>query len=370
MLKRLVKSSVSSGSPLNPKSWTTVPFGNYFPRLGWAGSRYIASFTTDSSVSASTAYTAKTSEDGITWTTNNSFVAAAGSRFCEEFCNIPGTFTGYALANPNNGSSDQNNGAYLLRSTDGGVTWTRVLTTPNGRAQRIQYVNGKLFILLGSSDSGFPSRVGVSDDGANWTWSVLDSNSVSGQNNVRFAYQSGMCFVNGTYMILSYKFSLRSDFNGYDGDFKTFTSTDGVNWTFSNPLNSTQLGAISQTYLASADIFNANGRFVALRNAETFNRIAYSPVNSFSSWTSGNILGAGFGLTSFQSLRVETVLGGFLMTIGSSSGSGDMMFKSTDGLSWAPISPAPSIGNNGITSYTVGNKILIYAGGNIHVGDY
>ncbi len=356
------------GSALAPKSWVTVPFGNYYREVEWMGGRFVTSYTTASSVGANTTYTAASSVDGITWATNTSLPAAAGNRPVKGFYNVPGTQTGYALASAISGSGYESAGAFFLKTTDGGATWANTLWTPAGSyGERVTYQNGLLFILLSSATSGDPSRVGASADGVNWSWATLDNNTATA-SSTRFSYTISVAYDSGVYMALTYKLSLRNDFNGYDGEFKTYTSTDGYNWTFSNELNNSQLGNISQTYFAQAELFSNGGKFIAIRNAESFNRIAYAPSATRTPWTSGSIANVGYGST-YQTLRIKRVAGGFLMCVGIPSG--DLLYKSTDGINWSQLTPHPNIGANIITGFAVsGNKIVVAAGSNFYVGEY
>lgn len=298
----------------NLTNWArdSVPTGSGLPyaTVIWDGSRFLAS-----------ANGILTSPDGVNWTLVYSDPSASPYLTAVLYAN------GVYLA-----AGSDNNGAVLLRSTDG-QTWTPETTgldnsgTTTYVLSAIAYGNG-LFVAGGQEDSPTTAQdiILTSPDGVNWTQQVLpnggdDGFAVTGAGNGA-AYGSGTFFVGG---------------NGGG-----YTSSDGVNWT-ANPFS----------WIAFNIAFE-NGEFVGAgtdyTNYPLMDAAAFTSADGVN-WSAHDIAprqSSLLDLSSVNYLNGQFILSGYLG-----------VWASPDSSNWNQVFAGPQ--SNGFTclGYGGGNYVLL-----------
>lgn len=174
----------------------------------------------------------RTSDGGLSWTTVDLAAHITAGSTIRAFDASPTKLVAFAGRYVNSGYDYVDK--RILVSDDEGATWRNVATIPPaGMVQCVRYINGR-FVALGEGDYSGNNTVtscfvGFSLDGEVWSWSYLPLS-----NNL-FTRPDSVAYGNGVYCVVATRNTLYTSpqalTGSYTGQPITYTSTDLTNWT-------------------------------------------------------------------------------------------------------------------------------------------
>ena len=323
-------------------TWTARTSGtaNGLTGITWTGTRYVVVGAADTIV---------TSSDGITWTTRTSSTTSVDM---------------YNVATASNGTTLIATGTFstVLKSTDGGITWSFTTQGSSANSWRSCVWTGDRF-LIGAS-SGLSGDIYYSFDGTTW----YIGNSSRGSPTYTIGYKAS----NDTYMIGLFGTSLLSDAGGnqwkvispadgtniqvsatlyvstlsswiYSGSFGTLgvSTTDGATWTYPSTLFSGNITGLAWNGSNLAVACTITGQIATSPNLVTWTNYSYADTGYSVAY--GNLL---YVMPSYVTAgRISyssTALSGSWTTV--NTGTGQIMYGSCwTGSLWIVVGNAGTI---------------------------
>ena len=304
----MLGSSGSLARSSNGTSWSPVlaPGGRGAPGNGQSNMLTTVAYNGTMWVAGGQFGSIFTSTDGFTWT----------SRRAAQCCgNIAGIAWGAGLTTPVFAALGYTtNASYILTSPDG-ITWTQAYPTSGsllGYPIGVAYGGPTVGFAAVGGNSGTGTTYAITSlDGVTWTPSATAGTEVTGG-------LADLTFGGGQFVL-----------GGWVGSPTPsgviWTSPDGASWTQQSVVGSSAFGPLGY----------GNSTYVALAR------------NSNASYTSAN----GIQWTS----NAETFTAGAAMAFGNGVFYNSALFTSTDGVTWAQVSPLPALGeiNGGVFTAAV-----------------